>query len=309
MAVFASMPIPLVTLMIAFGPSQVDDYTPAFFDKYALGAGIVFFVLSFPFYWFLLRIRAVKIFYFLGSIGIIITQLLVILLSYFIHRDYFSAFFMNIAMWIVLFLYWVKNLPVFMVKPDVRKNLGHSFLVVYVLFSLWIILMGYAIATRQEPRPVESLMYNAYNTLAAFGMLLLSRDLVVSSYKTLALENGIVLIDGKPVESILGSVTTQMLAALILDNDHILRCHTFAPEAKSRAESKCDVCSLQDVKVSTCPRYRNIYNHVLDLKKFLEFTEIGSIVNPENKREVVFQGWKLLLFQNVRLRLINRRPG
>jgi hypothetical protein len=47
----------------------------------------------------------------------------------------------------------------------------------------------------------------------------------------------------------------------------------------------------------------SIYNGILDLKKTLETFELGTILPPSNRRNILTEGWKLMLFEGVRLRV------
>ena len=51
-----------------------------------------------------------------------------------------------------------------------------------------------------------------------------------------------------------------------------------------------------------CATYRNLKNRINDAKKYLELLQIGTIVPAEeNRREIKITGWRLRLFDDVRL--------
>ncbi|HRZ64073.1 MAG TPA: hypothetical protein P5133_04030, partial [Spirochaetia bacterium] len=178
------------------------------------------------------------------------------------------------------------------------------------LFTAWIMLMGYAIATRAEPRPLESIAYNSYNALLDLALLAASRALVLRSYRTLSLRgDGAVLLDGAPIDFVLGAAGLRILRAFLSSPERRATCAEIGrghggeagrgPRSPRRAG--CASCAAGEVKASLCPEYRATYNRVLELKKLLEFLEVGTILPPKNKRQILAEGWRLLLFENVRL--------
>ncbi len=63
----------------------------------------------------------------------------------------------------------------------------------------------------------------------------------------------------------------------------------------------CARCVEEPLKATGCRTYRRIYKRVNDIRKLLEALEIGTILNPDNKMKVVERGWKLRLFDDVRV--------
>jgi hypothetical protein len=168
--------------------------------------------------------------------------------------------------------------------------------------------MGYAIVTRAEPRPIEAMIYNAYNIPLSLVLLLVSRGVERRALRTLSIGAGGVTVDGKPIDTMLGERRSTLLAAFAAAPDRRLRCPDVHAALASRAHApdrtpraSCEDCDANGMKATSCVDYRSAYNSLLDLKKTLEFLEIGSITSPDNKRRVLAEGWRLTLFENARI--------
>jgi hypothetical protein len=101
-----------------------------------------------------------------------------------------------------------------------------------------------------------------------------------------------------------GAKKTALLQAFARARDRRLKCPEIQaimyPEQDNGALD-CGTCASSNTKAALCGRYRTTYNAILDLKKLMEFLEIGTIVSSENRRNILAEGWKLILFENVRL--------
>ncbi|MEI6875831.1 MAG: hypothetical protein WCL50_11965 [Spirochaetota bacterium] len=102
-----------------------------------------------------------------------------------VHRDYFTLSFTHIAVWFMLLSHWLNTLHSGALRKETKRDLGRAFMILFLIIIFWIMLMGYTIATRSEPRPIQALIYNSYNALVAFAIQLLSRILVAALYRTL----------------------------------------------------------------------------------------------------------------------------
>jgi len=76
------------------------------------------------------------------------------------------------------------------------------------------------------------------------------------------------------------------------------------PERKKKRD--CDSCDPGVSKAADCPGYRGTYNRVLVIKRLLEFLEIGTILPPKNKLQVLSDGWRFLAFEDVRIKVERR---
>jgi hypothetical protein len=67
-------------------------------------------------------------------------------------------------------------------------------------------------------------------------------------------------------------------------------------------QTDCPTCHREGWTASKCGAYRNLKNRIGDAKKYLELLQIGTIVPvSENPRDIKELGWRLRLFDDVRL--------
>ena len=63
----------------------------------------------------------------------------------------------------------------------------------------------------------------------------------------------------------------------------------------------CVTCHRENYPVYKCPKYRAAYNRVLSVKKLFEALEIGDVLSPGGQASEKKEGWKLRLFDDIRL--------
>jgi len=297
MSIFLSLPLGLV--MLATG-------NPERLFPVGLVYGALVFLLPFLAIWIVLRLQDRLVFF--GTAGLIVAALvsLSVIAGIRIHRDFYSAAFMYIMATPVLVLYYMLSVQA--VDPISKGALGAfstAGFILSVFYSQWIILMGYAISTRAEPRPMQALAYNLYNLVMVLLLFSLSRSIRKETYHTLLVGASAVTVDGRDLTGYVGKRKADLVAAFASAPDRTLRC----PEIQAilvegtlnQDDPSCELCGGTDAKATLCRKYRNTYNNILDLKKLLEFLEIGTITAPDNKRKVLAEGWKMNLFQNARV--------
>ncbi len=301
-SLFLSVPLGLV--MLATGhPEQSFPF--------GLVYGILVFILPFAAVWSLFRLQDRRIFF--GTAGLLVAALvfLSVVAGIRMDRDFYSAAFMYIMAIPVLVLYYVLSVqPADPVSRGALAAFSTGGFILSVFYSQWIILMGYAIATRAEPRPMQALAYNLYNLVLVLLIFSLSRSIRKETYHTLLVGSNSVKVDGRDLTAYVGKRKADLVAAFASAPDRTLRC----PEIQailgegplSQDDPSCEDCGGTDTKATLCKKYRNTYNNILDLKKLLEFLEIGTITAPDNKRKVLAEGWKMNLFENARV-LVRRR--
>jgi hypothetical protein len=303
---FCALPFPLVALVAGAGFSHVDAPTAEFLramPQLAIGG----FIVSFFAYSLVLRIANPFAFATVGSLVVmaLIAGAMHAGLRY--HRDFFSAAFTDLPVALCLLLGWARSRPAGTLKPQVLRAMGGAGYVIFGVFAVWILMMGYAISTRAEPRPIESIIYNCYNAALAFLLLLLSRGVVLKSKRTLVVSSTGINLDDAPIEDVLGTTEMAMLRAFIAAPGGRLSCADFqASMEKSNPERKrkhdCASCDPSVSKAADCPGYRSTYNRVLVIKRLLEFLEIGTILPPKKKLQILSDGWRFLSFENVKIK-------
>jgi len=295
LALFFSLPYGIVLLAVALEPGSEASPVSGMLLKYALWLLVPELLLSFLAY---LRILEHKHFIpfslMLVGTGLFLCGLTVVSGIY-INRDFFTATFQYILSLPAIFLFHLWAAPSSAIQKNTLRSLSTAGFILAVLYSQWIMLMGYAIATRAEPRPIEALVYNVYNLLLVWVIVLMSRRIREKSGNTVLAGKSVLRIGDKDISTILGAKKVQLFHLFASAPNRHLRC----------AEIQvCGECDEKTAKATLCPRYRHTYNMILDLKKILEFLEIGTITTALNRRDILTEGWKLVLFENVRISVI-----
>ncbi|MBI9105025.1 MAG: hypothetical protein JEY99_21600 [Spirochaetales bacterium] len=177
----------------------------------------------------------------------------------------------------------------------------------FILWFLWLMLMGYAIVTRQEPRWKESIIYNVYSAVLLLILLIQILNLRARMYRRVVVTSGTIRIDDYDFTEYLGKSNLSIIQAFI-HNKKKVTCSqliSFIEDQKENNDSNmqinCSECIEQGFKVSLCPKYRSLYNRILYIKKLFESLEIGTIISPENKMNILTLGWKLRFFDDIRV--------
>lgn len=231
-----------------------------------------------------------------------------------LHRDYFSAAFQYIMGFPVAVLYLVVarmaigRLPF---RKETSRSVGMAGYVVAAFFGMWVMMMGYAIATRAEPRPIESMMYNVLNLCLILALVFLSRDIRLRGSTCVECSGASLMLNGKDVLPAFGGKKSNLFHAFAAAENRTLRCSEInALLSRDGAEyAECAQCSGENTKAALCKRYRTTYNVILELKKTLELLEIGSVMSSENRRLILTEGWRLVLFEGVRLIVRKKKTG
>lgn len=202
------------------------------------------------------------------------------------HRDYFTLIFQAICLHYIAILWIMPGL-------SSRAYLNHlerlyRFTIgVIAFFVIWIAMMGYAIATRSEPRWVPAIAYNVYNLVLCFVLYLSNLDLYRKSKRELSIAGDRICIDKLDVSSLVNPKALP-LALYLLSNkkDRPLTCR-IAQTLLGEDGSTCDACS----KATLCPRYKYVYNRIHELRRLFQALRLGIITNPANPQNVLEEGW------------------
>jgi hypothetical protein len=301
---FLGLPLGAVLLIVRYGPAAEPELPQ--WLSFELPLSLVFMILCFLAYRLVFMAEGV----FRFVVALVVTECLFVIASIvfgvLIHRDFFTAAFQYILGALVAVLCRVAHSPKSSLRKNVQRSLGRASLVVAVFYIEWIMLMGYAISTRAEPRPVESIIYNVYNLAQVLALFILSRMVERRSFQTVIVGKDELSVDGRDIVSVLGQKKATIFRGLASAADRRLRCpdvQRLFREDADEADSRCLACSESTTKAALCGKYRNTYNSVLELKRVLEFLEIGTIATSENKRHILSEGWTLALFENTRIEL------
>jgi len=273
--------------MIYFNPSGAPPFSSLKNIYEVIFLSIAF---SGSFYFLLQYLMIIKrVNYFL--INLIIQCIVIILtciyLGLYLHRDYFSALFLIITIYYSVFL---SKIDIFKNSKLFYKSVHFfSTLIIIVIFG-WILLMGYAIVKREEPRWIESILYNIY---FLFLIIILYYKNFKISYlikRKIVLRDENIFIDDFDLSDILGIEYIKILLTFFTNKKaNCSHLNKIILDEKSNCKSDCEK------KAHLCNYYRNLYNKINYIKKVLELLKIGTVKSPSNKMLIKNEGWYLHL--------------
>lgn len=162
--------------------------------------------------------------------------------------------------------------------------------------------MGYAIATRAEPRPIEALFYNLYNLALVLALVFSSWKIDLMGSKEAVCGSRTLTVDGRDLSETAGKRKIELLHRFIQHSDRRLTCAEINQNHGECSISQGIGCDPETAKATACLQYRLTYNQILELKKYLESLGLGSITSPVHRRNVLREGWKLIPFEGVRFK-------
>ncbi len=294
-----------VCLMAVLNPSGAGPVAPAglvpvllFWVLIPLALGSSFFML--------IRSRTPSFFARCYAWVIFLAVASILLAARFYHRDFFSLLFQYLLLFFTILLLRFPRMVPLREKQKTWGLLASASWIVFSFFSFWVILMGYAIVTRAEPRWIEAIVYNTLlcSKLAvqAVAIILLKERF----FRSLYWEGEDLYCDHRKLSDHLSRQELLLLRILMGAEDATRNCRSFyrdLPAANKQEDLSCETCMAEGWSAVNCKFYRNLKNQLLSNKKYLELLEIGTIINlAENHRENKEKGWKLRLFDDVRSR-------
>lgn len=323
-----------VVAMTALNPSGTIPKSPPAISAWTMLLGGIPLVLVLLFRATITR-SSLRSFLFWFGVSCVFTVTTTVFAAVRYHRDYYTLLFQFALLFFIVFLVGVPHLNIVRNRRRVFRTLEHAGWAVFFCFSLWVGLMGYTIVTRSEPRWIEATVYNFMACVILVVQVASISILHERSHKTLIHRDGSFYLDGRSLCELFTPRQSQILERFFTAPDSICTCTSFtgsAPsippdalqEALQEAEEvvpvdsasassfapsisspdfPCERCIEQGWSAVNCRFYRNIKNQLLQVKKYLELLEIGTIINAaENYRDNKTAGWKLRLFDDVRYR-------
>lgn len=227
--------------------------------------------------------------------------------GYVFHRDFYTYATQIIVLYYALFLLRLDHIGIVTRKTAVYRVLSLSAVVVFALWTIWLMMMAYAIVVRIEPRWIEATAYNLINGLIGIVLVVAAGLLWENSKRTVHFIGGDIYFDERKISAILSPQEGRILAAYLNAPDRTMTCRVLfehlaeAGEESDKIPLRCGTCLRERWTASDCPTYRNLKNRIGDTKKYLELLQIGTIVPAsENPREIKEFGWCLRLFDDVR---------
>jgi hypothetical protein len=304
LSLFIALPAPIVTAMVTFGPSSVDSAHPGWLDSFCIPFSLVILMISSAFFFFALTRKS--FIYFL-AIQISFTMIAVvasIFAALYIHRDFYTATFQYILLFPVSLIIYIAERKDKALPKTIFPVISTSGFALATIYAQWILMMGYAIATRAEPRPFESIAYNIYNLILAFLLLFAAQSIKRAGYCTMITSSDTLIVNSRDITTVAGPKKTLLINAFASAPNRSLRCSDLQKilhPATFDERGLCFSCVDESRKAAMCSQYRTTYNSILETKKLLEFLGVGTITSGDNRRNILQDGWKLVLFENVRV--------
>ncbi len=309
-AFYFALSLPIITWMVHLNPSGAGPGTPFSTSGVLAAVTTAAFLGLWGLYSYLLFVKNKHLFVISFFFLFAVIAAGTVWMGFSLHRDYFSHIFQIILMFWLLFVLTIEHVD----SHHTRKRF-YSFLflfntIIFLVAMSWIILMGYAIATRQEPRWAESIVYNVYNAVLAFIAGVVSLRLQLERFRNIRMRGGVLYIDNWNFSRYFSDADIKIVS-LFLTADGSVSCGSIADVLFSADKEQeegdrrwdCEECIRKQYTATRCPKYKNIYNRILNIKKLFESLEIGTIITPENKRQIKEIGWKLRLFDDVKVLL------
>ncbi len=254
----------------------------------------------------LLKIKKIVPFFIVLFLLSFLCGILVIYTASSYHRDYVTLFF---QLALLLFAVVIIQFPDFIIYNNrirIIKVLTQTAFLILTGCLCWIMLMGYSIATRAEPRWIESIVYNIVNVfILGFLAFSISR-LQQQTFKILQVTSNACKLNERNLSLYLSEREIALLYFFVHSKDNTCTCSSLFTFLLSSSllehpeSNDCAACLSEKWSAINCKFYRNIKNQLISLKKSLELVEIGTIVNMSlTFRENKNQGWKLKFFIDV----------
>ncbi|MDA3940241.1 MAG: hypothetical protein PF693_13200 [Spirochaetia bacterium] len=272
---------------------------------------LVFFI-STPLAAFLFPFAAFKVnrknlFFIIFPGGFIILLLISFYGGYIFHRDFYVYATQIIFLYLIIFLLRLDSLGLVKKKKDVYPALFIGTFVIFVLWTIWLMMMFYTIVLRTEPRWIESTIYNLINGLIDIILLYSAVFLWENAKRRINFRKGNLYLDDRNISKILSPQENHMCCLFLMAPDHVLNCKQLTEHLKKKwpeeenVSTDCDRCIKEKWTVSSCTAYRNLKNRIIATKKYLELLQLGTIVPvSENPQKIKKSGWCLRMFDDVR---------
>ena len=127
-------------------------------------------------------------------------------------------------------------------------------------------------------------------------------------YRRVFITHNTIRIDNYNFTEFLGKVNLNIIHRFILNHNKNVTCSILNSSLTDREQNNnstnkwdCEECINSEGKVTLCPKYKTTYNRILDIKKLFESLEIGTVISPDNKMNILTEGWKLRFFDDIRV--------
>ncbi len=237
--------------------------------------------------------------------GAFVLALSTLLLALLVYEDLLRSMFhvIGACMLILAFRYEYFRIPGN--RRENAKTLMYILVCVEVCISVWVLVHAvYGLLLLAESAR-KWVLLNAYTAgYLFFGVLAIksSRDLM---NRRVVLNRESLTIDEVDYTPLLGSTDLRVLALFARFPGKAITCAAILADSAEKPADRealtraCADCFAEHHKATLCADYKRIYNQILKIKKILETLRVGTIVQPQNKMDIITEGWTLEVFQSV----------
>jgi hypothetical protein len=109
----------------------------------------------------------------------------------------------------------------------------------------------------------------------------------------------VIEFSGKLLNESLSSMNLRMLEYFLEKRGGTVTCRNLVPLLYPDETYLC----RQQCKPSLCPAYQRIYKRIREVRKVVEVFEMGTILSPDKNSDVRTEGWKLMLFADIGVKM------
>ena len=293
----------VIEIMVLINPSGNPPLTN--FQNY----GTAFFILTlstaFALPFQLLHIRSKKLF--LVFFGLSLSTLIAMTWtagSRF-HRDFHTYSTQIIVIYLSLFLFRIDSMNLVKNRNRTYSLLSKGMFILFALWMGWLMMMAYALVTRAEPRWIEATGYNLINMIIAVILFFTAAMLQEQQKRNLRYADETLFLENRNISEILSAQENRLVLAFLHSTGLTGTCDSLLTHIRSDIEEHqdCSRCRTENLTASNCSTYRTLKNRITHIKRYLELLQIGTIVPvSENPRSIKESGWRLRLFDDVKLK-------
>lgn len=215
------------------------------------------------------------------------------------HRDYQSLLFQLILVFIAAALLQIPEFRISRNKKQIYKTTCYFVMIIFTIFLFWLMLMGYAIVTRSEPRWIESTAYNFVGAFISLVMLMCAVALHHRTYQVFESTGNSIVWNDDDISDHFTQAEKSVLLTYV-HNPESCTCNTLTGIIEPEETGQCRVCIEKGWSAINCKNFRKVKKYTLAIKKYLELLGVGTIVQVSEKYHLIKQyGWKLRYFDDV----------
>lgn len=302
-----TLPFAAITPAVHLEIVPVSPFSPFPSHPAALGFSLILPVLLFGTLALLLSVPRRRSFLLLHS-GLLLAWIVgIVLAGLLLHRDYLALPFPLAYGFLGVLVLRLELLAGPSARREVVERYSLVLLVATVGFMAWIIIMGYTIVARIEPRWQIAIVMNVCNALVIYELLAIYVQARQQLYKALRVDDEAIYLADQDLTSYFTSTERGILKRFSESGGAAVNCRelieVFQRDGATTAAVDCRQCYENNWAPSKCPAYVNLRkNYLAKIKRKLEMLHIGDIVPAtEGSHAIKEAGWYFRLFDDVRI--------